>query len=355
MPCRQLGSLQAQRPESCIKRGTENFVRSTVPILQAGSWMLGLLAARADRMSAAFGAANGTVTVAGGAVPNTTEGAAVGTTANLTSDAGGAGPSPATRSWVLTGAGSTPDTIFVTNANWQILGSISGAGGLMLNGWGRMDGGPATGSSVIGTQNELRLGGTNTYGGATTINFGTLVAQNGSAIPNGSRVSFSTQSVWGGPDAGHQTTLDTAVLRVDASETVGSLAGGNATRGSVNINGAAVTLTTGADGTTSTFSGSVIGTGGLTKTGAGVFTMDGAKSYTGDTKVLGGTLSTNSASLADAADVYLMTGALFNLNFAGTDTIRSLFFDSTAQAIGTWGALGSALRIRARCFRVPAC
>src|SRR5262249_30191515 len=67
----------------------------------------------------------------------------------------------------------------------------------------------------------------------------------------------------------------------------------------------------------------------------------GAKTYTGDTKVLGGTLSINNAYLADGADVYLATGAVFDLTFAGSDTIRSLFIDGIGQATGTWGGTGS--------------
>jgi hypothetical protein len=39
--------------------------------------------------------------------------------------------------------------------------------------------------------------------------------------------------------------------------------------------------------------------------------------------------------------VYLATGALFNLNFTGSDTIRSLFIDGIGQATGTWGGTGS--------------
>jgi len=287
-----------------------------------------------------FGVPTATVTVAGGAVENTTNGAALGTTAVLTDDVGGAGSSPATRNFVLSGVGDTLDSMIVLNANWHIRGNISGAGGLMLNGWSRNDGGGVP--NTIGSElSELRLGGTNTYVGKTTVNFGTLVALGGSAIPNSSQVVFSTRSIWGIEAAANKSTYNSAILRVDASETVGSLAGGNATRGSVNINGAAVALTTGADNSTSTYSGSIIGTGGLSKTGTGTFTMDGVKSYTGDTKVLGGTLSTNSPSLADLADVYLTTGNFFNLNFAGTDTIRSLFIDGIGQAVGTWGGAGS--------------
>jgi len=292
-----------------------------------------------------FGAANGTVTVAGGAVANTTNGAALGTTANLTDDVGGTNPgvgsSPATRSFVLSGVGDTPDSMVVLNNNWLIKGTISGPGGLMLNGWARNDGAGAP--NIIGTENELRLAGSNTYAGATTINFGTIIASGGSAIPNTSRVNVSTQSDWGvaAAIAANHRTFNVAVLQANDSETVGSLAGGNSTRGSVNINGAGVTLTTGADNTSSTFSGSITGAGGLTKSGTGTFTMDGVKSYTGNTAVTAGTLSTNSASLADAADVLLSTGSIFNLNFAATDTIRSLFIDGTSQATGTWGGTGS--------------
>jgi autotransporter-associated beta strand protein len=289
-----------------------------------------------------FGVPTGTVTVAGGAVANSTNGAALGTTAILTDDVDGVGSSPATRSFVLSGVGDTPDSMIVLNANWHIRGNISGAGGLMLNGWSRNDAGGVP--NIIGSElSELRLSGSNTYGGKTTINFGVVVASGGAAIPNTSAVEFSARSLWGidaAPEA-NKRTYNTATLRVDASETVGSLAGGNATRGVVNINGAAVELTTGADNSTSTFSGSITGAGGLSKTGTGTFTMDGAKSYTGDTKVLGGTLSTNSASLANAADVYLSTGAILNLNFSGTDTIDQLFINGAAQATGIWGGTGS--------------
>lgn len=280
-----------------------------------------------------FGAVNGTVTTHGGAQENTTNGAALGTSTGLT----GANASPATRSFVL---GGTGDTMIVLNASWTINGPISGAGGLMLNGWGRNDGGGTT--SIIGTQTGvLLLGGTNTYAGHTAVSFGTIATTGGSAIPDTSRVEFSTRSVWGGNNGGVTSTFDTAILRVDASETVGSISGGNSVRGSVNINGAAVTLTSGSDNTSSTFDGSVIGTGSLRKIGSGTLTLNGTKSYIGDTTVEGGVLSTNSASLADAADVYLKTGGVFNLNFAGTDTIDSLFIDGASQAVGTWGGVGS--------------
>jgi autotransporter-associated beta strand protein len=94
---------------------------------------------------------------------------------------------------------------------------------------------------------------------------------------------------------------------------------------------------------TLSFSGIVSGSSAITKTGVGTLKLTGANTYTGDTAVQAGTLSiTNPAlTLADGADVLLATGAVFNLNFSGTDNIRSLFFDGISQAVGTWGSLAS--------------
>ena len=94
------------------------------------------------------------------------------------------------------------------------------------------------------------------------------------------------------------------------------------------------------------------GAGGLTnvtpldivKNDGGTWTLSGSNNtYTGDTYVNDGTLSITNAFLADAADVYLTSGATLNLDFtAGSpDTIDSLFIDSVSQATGTWGAMDS--------------
>ncbi len=85
-----------------------------------------------------------------------------------------------------------------------------------------------------------------------------------------------------------------------------------------------------------------VGNGGLTKTGAGALALTAANTYGGDTAVELGSLSISTPFLANAADVKLLTGASLNLNFAGTDLIDSLFIDGVSQAVGTWGAIGSA-------------
>jgi autotransporter-associated beta strand protein len=81
--------------------------------------------------------------------------------------------------------------------------------------------------------------------------------------------------------------------------------------------------------------------GGLTKGGAGTLALTNANSYTGNTAVQAGTLSLGFASLPNAADVLISSGAALNLNFAGTDMIRALFLNGASQPAGTWGAVGS--------------
>ena len=57
----------------------------------------------------------------------------------------------------------------------------------------------------------------------------------------------------------------------------------------------AATLTTGSDNTSTTFSGTISGTGGLTKIGAGTLVLTGNNPYSGATAVNGGRLTVNGA------------------------------------------------------------
>ena len=102
-------------------------------------------------------------------------------------------------------------------------------------------------------------------------------------------------------------TLDLAGF----NQTIGSLAGG----GNVAL-GAAI-LTTGNDGTATTFSGGIGGSGGLTKVGGGVFTLTGASTYSGPTNVNAGILNVNGSL---ASTVFVNSGA----TLMGTGTIGGL-------------------------------
>jgi autotransporter family porin len=110
------------------------------------------------------------------------------------------------------------------------------------------------------------------------------------------------------------------------------------TVGNVKSNELEVGNTTG----TQTFSGVISGGGGVRRVNAGGTTvLSGLNTYTGNTSIDAGVLSITHSYLADTSDVLLLTGGVFNLNFAGSDTINRLFFDGVAQAVGTYGATGS--------------
>src|SRR5262249_62049031 len=95
------------------------------------------------------------------------------------------------------------------------------------------------------------------------------------------------------------------------AETIGSLAGaGNVTLGTA-------TLITGGNNTSTTFSGVMSGTGGLTKQGTGVFTLSGTNTYTGATTINAGTLQlAGGTAIADTSAVTLanVAGATLDLN-----------------------------------------
>ena len=178
-----------------------------------------------------------------------------------------------------------------------------------------------------GSGGTLTLSGNNTYTGGTVVNAGTIAA--------GSTTAFGTNA------AMTLANFAGTVLNITGyNNSIGSLTGGGVNGGNVTLG--AATLTVGGDGTSPpAYAGVISGTGALTKTGAGTLTLSGKNTYTGDTKVEAGTLSITQAYLANAADVYLTTGATFNLNFVGTDIIDELRIDSFLQLAGTWGAPGS--------------
>ncbi|HEV6969114.1 filamentous hemagglutinin N-terminal domain-containing protein, partial [Roseateles sp.] len=120
----------------------------------------------------------------------------------------------------------------------------------------------------------LTLTGSNHYGGVTDIAAGTLRANGAAALPSTSAVQIA---------AG-------AVLALGADLTAGSLGGA----GHVELGG--FTLGVGADGGGSSFAGSLAGSGGLTKLGAGALTLSGSSTHTGATRVAAGQLVLDSAT-----------------------------------------------------------
>ena len=187
-----------------------------------------------------------------------------------------------------------------TNGNNATLtGAISGPGGLSKIGAG-----------------TLTLSGQSTYTGATTVNVGTLQA--------GAVNAFS-------PSSAFSVASGAVVSLAGFNQTIGSLAGA----GAVTLG--AATLTTGNDNTSTTFSGVMSGTGGLTKIGNGILTLTGANSFTGATTVNAGGLVVNGSL---ASNVTVNGGAL-----SGTGSFGGLVANggvlAPGNSIGTFAVNGN--------------
>ncbi|MFZ0436357.1 MAG: autotransporter-associated beta strand repeat-containing protein, partial [Chthoniobacterales bacterium] len=164
----------------------------------------------------------------------------------------------------VTNGAAPVDLIFSGNIN--IRGS--GAGNLTKNGAGVMV-----------------LSGSNTYTGTTMINAGTLRAGSTNAFGLASAISLANAA---------GTTLDLAGF----NNSVGSLAGGGASGGNITLGSG--TLTIGTRNITTTYGGSITGSGGLIKTGSGRQFLTGTSSFGGDTQMRGGMLrlaATNGSAL----------------------------------------------------------
>ena len=165
------------------------------------------------------------------------------------------------------------------------------------------------------------LSGNNTYAGATTVALGTLAVAGGVAIPDASAVTVNTSST----------------LRLDASETIGSLAG----VGAVNLQGN--TLTTGANGQNTAHSGVISGAGTLVKTGVGVQTLSGSNTFGGGTTISAGTLrATTSNALSTAITLNDASTGSSNTSLllagAGVSTARNITVTNNGSGVTTLGS-----------------
>src|SRR6516162_8450598 len=203
---------------------------------------------------------------------------------------------------------------FDTNGNNAVLGGpISGAGGLTKLGSG-----------------TLTLSGASSYSGATAVNAGTLQAGAANAFAPGSAFTVA---------AGAALDLN------GFNQSIGSLAGA----GSVRLG--AATLTTGSDNTSTTFSGTISGAGGLTKIGTGALTLTGVSSYTGPTAVNAGTLVVN-GSIANSAVTVNSGGTLRGTGSIGGLTVGNGGALSPGNSIGTLTVNGNLVMTAAAAYIV---
>ncbi len=155
----------------------------------------------------------------------------------------------------------------------------------------------------VGTDTVTFANGSNSYGGTTTITDGTLQLGANDAIPDTSPVIIAT----------------TGILALNGfDQSIPNLTGSGA------INLGSGTLTDGSDGTSTTYSGVISGTGNFDKVGGGTLILGGANLYSGATNIEDGAIEAGIVNaIGSSSDVDVSSGATFNLN-GNNDTIGSL-------------------------------
>jgi len=277
------------------------------------------------------------------------------------------------RKWILGSAGTLPTTTPVTISQgatldltdvMQTIGSLSSTDGMgskvLLGGNGVLTVGDSSTTTFDGTisglggslvkqgAGTLVLSGSNTYGGTTSVNAGTLIPITTAALPGyatlnqvnvGSGATITVPVGGAGDWTGSQITSlasnatwtdNTSVLGIDTTHGSATYSGAltqalvlnklgpnmlTLTGSNTNAGGAIVTAgtlqlgngATGNDGSltgnivnnaalvynlhgSQTYGGSIIGSGGLTKTGPGTLVLTGPTAYAGPTVISGGIL-----------------------------------------------------------------
>ncbi len=227
----------------------------------------------------------------------------------------------------------------------------------------------AAGLGVIFGSGEPTFGfGTNllatnsTYSGPTALSTGRLLLGVNGALPSGTTFIMAPDNVGGSFfDLGG---FNQTIGPLSTTNTFYAPAGVGTGTPTIVLSGALTILQT---NTSTVFSGLITGSGGslnINGNASGTLILSNyANDYTGLTTINGGTLDISTAGSSIAGNVTVNGGALtlennaalsttatltmaasvtVNLSYSGTQTVAALFFGSTNQATGLWGAPGNA-------------
>lgn len=192
-----------------------------------------------------------------------------------------------------------------------------------------------TGALTHGGSGTLTLSATNTFSGQLTVEAGTLTVSTVNNAGTSGPLGNSSLAVILGKTGGFTGTLDYPGAGASSTKKF-TMAGGGSGVFQVDTAGATLSLSA---------TGAVTGTGGLGKTGAGTLDLTGTgNNYTGSTNISLGVLRRSNPNTGDdlATVTIAGSGAKYELNFSGTDTVDKLFIGSTQMPSGVYKAVGSA-------------
>ena len=221
------------------------------------------------------------------------------------------------------GAGSAVVFDATSNANVTI-SAPSSAASLTFNAAAPTYTIAITGNAGSAASLTLTNGITDNSGKAQTITVGGVLNKTGTLTFNGGGTaadavlvanSFGTIAFNGSTDAGAATNLTAnAGGTIDFSGTIGTAGNNQVNAGSIAGGGNIVlgpnNLTVGASATSTIFSGTLSGSGSLTKIGSGTLTLGASNSYTGGTTITGGLVNFSALASFGTGNVTLNGGGV---------------------------------------------
>ena len=231
---------------------------------------------------------------------------------------------------------TTINSTYITNDGYFQLSDTATIGTSIITGLGNLYayGSASLGGARITNQGALSIWDTATAGNATITNNGSIVFGGTSSAGFASITNNATLDFREAASAANATITNAATGLIKgqfADVFIGSLAGG----GAVTLGDRTVTI--GARGTSTTFSGTISGTGGsLVKTGTGTLTLSAANTYSGTTTIAGGRLAVSGSGSIGTGGLSLGTEGLFDL---AAFTSGTYFLPATGDLVGS-GTLG---------------
>lgn len=218
------------------------------------------------------------------------------------------------------------DACFVDSTTSQVtpIDALAGSDTLQLTGGTNFNFDVATIGTVFTNFESYQKADTSTVTLTGVAGFSSL----GFDVQNGTLVAGTGQL----GATGANNILTPGVLQVASNLTTGSIAG----TGSVVLN---ANLATGGNNLSTTFSGDISGTGGLTKEGTGTFTLSGANSYDGVTNVNAGVLSIMNAQALGTTVGGTVVASGAALEIGGAMVIGAEALTLNGSGISNGGAL----------------